>query len=147
MSKLFTELVGLPVCFTEHLHAPLRSPKQIYCVYEVKPMKSIRVIQADALLLASFAGALIGLSPEVVKVRMATVSIDEGLKDPLCEVMNIASRIVSLQNDVVFKNLFRDSGGLPPEARYTLRNPCYCSHFDVTIDGYTGGAFSLFAPV
>ena len=40
---------------------------QIYCVYLIKPMDSYRVIKADLSLLSSFAGALIGLSPEVIK--------------------------------------------------------------------------------
>ncbi|MGA7156962.1 MAG: hypothetical protein WBY53_08960 [Acidobacteriaceae bacterium] len=147
MAGLFTDLIGRRVNFSQRLDASPSSDQQIYCVYVVKPMESIRVIQADALLLASFAGALIGLSAEAIKERMEDASVDEALNDALREVMNIASRIVSLEHRAVFKSLHSDSSLLPLDARNTLRDPCYTSHFDVTIDGYTGGMFSLLAPV
>lgn len=129
MAKLFTDLVGRRVGFSENSITTPSIEKQIYCVYVVKPMDSIRIIQADALLLASLAGALIGLSAEAIQERMADASVDETLNDALREVMNIASRVVSLEHRAVFKNLYGDSCALPLEARGTLREPCYSSHF------------------
>jgi hypothetical protein len=147
MSKLFTDLVGRPVSFSERLHPTATAKKQIYCVYAVKPMDSSRVIQADALLLTSFAGALIGLSSQAIKERMAEPTLDEALNDALREVMNIASRVVSLEHRAVFKSIYPDRGCLPADARNTLRDPCYSSHFDVLMEGYEDGTLSLLAPI
>ncbi len=147
MAKLFTDLVGRHVRFSERLSPTATTKKQMYCVYVIKPMDSTRVIQADAALLASFAGALIGLSPQAIEDRMAGSELDEALNDALREVMNIASRVVSLEYRAIFKSIYGDSGSLPAAARNTLRDPCYSSHFDVLIDGYEGGSLSLLAPI
>ena len=147
MAKLFSDLIGRPVNFSEQLHAPPTHAKQLYCVYLIKPMDSYRVIKADLSLLSSFAGALIGLSPEIMKERLEDTALDETLKDALGEVMNIASRIVTIEHRGVFKAMYGDPGQMPPGARNTLRDPCYSSHYKVTIDGYEGGAFSILAPL
>jgi hypothetical protein len=42
--------------------------------------------------------------------------------------------------------MYTDSASLPADARNTLRDPCYSSHFSVKIDGYEGGTVSLLAP-
>lgn len=146
MATLFSELIGRHVNFSEQLHALPQNGKQIYCAYLIKPMDSYRVIKADLSLLSSFAGALVGLSPETIQERVAEAKLDEPFRDALHEVMNIASRIVTLEHRGVFKGMFGDPGQLPPEARHTLRDPCYSSYFKVTVDGYEGGAFSLLAP-
>jgi hypothetical protein len=147
MSKLFSDLIGRHVNFSEQLHAKPTNCKQLYCVYLIKPMDSYRVIKADLSLLSSFAGALIGLSPVVIRERVEETTLDETMKDALGEVMNIASRIVTTEHRGVFKGMYRDSGQMPTGARSTLRDPCYSSHYTVTIDGYEGGAFSLLAPI
>ena len=146
MATLFSDLIGRRVTFRGQLNAPPVIGKQIYCVYLIKPMDSYRVIMADLSLLSSFAGALIGLSPEMIKEKVAQPTLDESLKDALCEVMNIASRIVSSEHRGVFKDMYGDAGQMPIGARNTVRDPCYSSYYDVAIDGYEGGAFSLLAP-
>jgi hypothetical protein len=110
-------------------------------------MDSTHVVQADALLLVSFAGALIGLSADLIKERMAASTFDEALDDALREIMNIASRVVEPEHRAVFKSIHSDPGDLRGDARKTLRHPCYSSHFDVLIDGYEGGSLSLLAPI
>jgi hypothetical protein len=146
MATLFSDLIGRPVNFSGQLNALPTNRNQIYCVYLIKPMDSYRVIKADLSLLSSFAGALIGLSPEAIQERVEEATVDESLKDALGEVMNIASRIVTLEHRGVFKGMYGDPSQMPPGARSTLRDPCYSSHYKVTIDGYEGGAFSLLAP-
>ncbi len=146
MGKLFTDLVGPRVSFSEQLYATTPIGQQIYCVYLIKPMDGTRVIQADTLLLSSFAGALIGLSPEAIKERVDDPTFDESLNDALHEVMNIASRIVSIDHRAVFKEMHSDPGRLPAAVRGILRDPGLASYFTVKIDGYEGGAFSLLAP-
>ncbi len=146
MAMLFSDLIGRHVTFCGQLDAPPTIGIQIYCVYLIKPMDSYRVIKADLSLLSSFAGALIGLSPEMIKEKVAEPRLDESLKDALGEVMNIASRIVTSEHRGVFKGMYGDPSQMPPDARSTLRDPCYSSFYKVTIDGYEGGAFSLLAP-
>ncbi len=147
MATLFSDLIGRRVTFSEQLNAPPANREQIYSVYLIKPMDSYRVVKADLWLLSSFAGALIGLSPETIKERVEEAAPDEPLKDALGEVMNIASRIVTLEHRGIFKGVYGDPGQMPPGARSTLRDPCYSSYYTVTVDGYEGGAFSLLAPV
>jgi hypothetical protein len=122
MAILFTDLIGRHVNFSEQMNAVPPNGEQLYCVYLIKPMDSYRVIKADLSLLSSFAGALVGLSPE------------------------IASRIVTLEHRGVFKGMYGDPAQLPPDARNTLRDPCHSTYFRVTVDGYEGGGFSLLAP-
>jgi hypothetical protein len=146
MSKLFTDLVGRNVSFSEQSEPNATRAKQIYGVYLIKPMDSTRVIQADLTLLGSFAGALIGLPSESIKERVAQSTLDEALRDALHEVLNIASRIVSIEARAVFQNMCTDPVYLSTGAQNTLRDPCYASYFSVKVDGYEGGAFSLLAP-
>ena len=146
MTRLFTDLIGHNVSFSEQSLPAAPKSEQLYCVYQIKPMDSARVVRADMALLSSFAGALIGLSPEAIQQRVAEPQLDESLRDALHEVMNIASRVVSLEHRAVFKGIYADPGSLPADARNTLRDPCYTSHFNVKIDGYEGGGFTLLAP-
>jgi hypothetical protein len=146
IARLFTDLIGRNVSFSEQPQRIMANGRQLYCVYLIRPMDSMRVIQADLSLLSSFAGALMGMSSETVKERVAEPKLDEALKDALNEVMNIASRVVSSENRAVFKGMYADSGSMPIDARSTLRDPCYSTHFSVKIDGYEGGSLSLLAP-
>ena len=146
MTRLFTDLIGHNVSFSDQSQPVTVKSEQLYCLYQIKPMDSSRIIRADISLLSSFAGALIGLAPEAIKQRVAEPQLDESLRDALHEVMNIASRVVSLENRAVFKGIYADPGSLPADARNTLRDPCYASYFNVKIDGYEGGALALLAP-
>jgi hypothetical protein len=146
MAILFTDLIGRHVNFSEQMNAVPPNGEQLYCVYLIKPMDSYRVIKADLSLLSSFAGALVGLSPETIRESLAETKLDETLRDALHEVMNIASRIVTLEHRGVFKGMYGDPAQLPPDARNTLRDPCHSTYFRVTVDGYEGGGFSLLAP-
>ncbi len=146
MATLFSELIGHHVNFCEQMQSIPPNGEPIYCLYLIKPMDRYRLIKADLSLLSSFAGALVGLSPESIKERVGESKLDETLRDALHEVMNIASRIVTNEHRGVFKGMYGDPVQLPIEARNTLRDPGYSSYFRVTIDGFEGGMFSLLAP-
>jgi hypothetical protein len=146
MTRLFSDLIGRSVSFSEQLHPATAKTAQLFCTYLIKPMDSTRIIRADLSVLSSLAGALIGLSPETIQQRVAEPQLDEALRDAIHEVMNIASRVVSTEHRAVFEGMYTDSASLPADARNTLRDPCYSSHFSVKIDGYEGGTVSLLAP-
>jgi hypothetical protein len=96
-------------------------------------------------LLGSFGGALLGLPSDSVKERLASSASDEPLRDAMHEVLNVASTIVSIDNRAVFQSMFL--GEAPKTILESLKNPAYRSYFNVTISGYEGGAFSIYAPV
>ena len=145
MAELFSNLVGCSVSFSQQITPVATKAKQIYGVYLVKPMDSTRVVQADLNLLGSFAGALIGLPSDSVKERLADAKLDEPLRDAIHEVLNIASTVVSLEHRAVFQKMYTDPVGLPSAALDTLQHPIYRSYFNVKIDGFDGGAFSILA--
>jgi hypothetical protein len=86
------------------------------------------------------------LSFETIKQRVIEAKCDESLNDAMGEVMNIASRMVSIDDRAVFKGMHTDSGSLPTEAKKILRDPFYVSHFGVKVEGYGGGTLSLLSP-
>lgn len=147
MSKLFTDLIGRQVLFSQQAHPATTKGKQIYGTYLVKPMDSTRILQADLVLLGSLGGSLLGLPADTVKERIAEARMEEGFQDAVHEVLNIASTIVSTEYRAIFQNMYTHPLYLPNEAQVTLANPVYRSYFSVTVDGYDGGAFALLAPL
>ena len=145
MAELFTDLIGCKVSFSRQTAPVVTKLKQIYGVYLVKPMDSTSVVQADLKLLGSCAGALIGLPSASVKERLASALLEEPLRDAIHEVLNIASTVVSLEHRAVFQKMYLDRVALPSPALDSLQHPTYRSYFNVTIDGYEGGAFSILA--
>lgn len=147
IAKLFTDLTGQNVNFTQILKAPLTKAAQAYGVYLIKPMDSIRVVQVDLPLLGSFGGALLGLPSQTVKESLAAPSLDEPLRDAIHEVLNVASTIVSIDDRAVFQTMHFGADSLPTGVADSLKNPAFRSYFTVTMSGYEGGAFSIFAPI
>lgn len=146
IGKLFSDLIGCHVTFSEQSYASTSTEQQVYSLYQIKPMDSFRIVQADMGLISVFGGALIGLSFETIKQRVIEAKCDESLNDAMGEVMNIASRMVSIDDRAVFKGMHTDSGSLPTEAKKILRDPFYVSHFGVKVEGYGGGTLSLLSP-
>ena len=106
---------------------------------------SKRVVQADLPLLGSFAGALLGLPSESIQHRVAEPRLDDLLRDAIHEVLNVASTVVCTTGRAVFQDFYNDPVYLPKQATLTMNSPLYRSYFNVTMEGYEGGAFSLFA--
>lgn len=147
IAQLFSGLSGRTVNFTQILKAPATKAKQVYGVYLVKPMDATRVVQLDLPLLGSFGGALLGLPASTVAERIAAPTLDEPMRDAVSEVLNVASTIVCIDNRAVFQTMHIGTEALPKPIAESLRNPAFRSYFNVTIDGYEGGSFSIFAPV
>jgi hypothetical protein len=145
IAQLFSNLIGRPVNFTQVLKPVLTKAQQAYGTYLIKPADSVRIVQLDLPLLGSFGGSLLGLPTETVKERLASPTSDEPLRDAMHEILNVASTIVSIDNRAVFQTMFLDN---PPDSVLeSLKNPAFRSYFTVTIPGYEGGAFSIFAPI
>lgn len=147
IAKLFTDLIGQNVNFAQVLKPPVTQAKQAYGIYLVKPMDATRIVQVDLPLLGSFGGALLGLPSDTVKERLAAPVMDEPLRDAVHEVLNVASTIVSIDNRAIFQTMHFGAGSLPAGVADSLKNPAFRSYFNVTVGGYEGGAFSIFAPI
>jgi hypothetical protein len=147
IAELFTNLTGRPVNFTQVLRPPVTKSEQAYGVYLIKPTDLTRIVQVDLPLLGSFGGSLLGLPSETVKERLSSSTSDEPLRDAMHEVLNVASTIVSIDNRAVFQTMHLDASDMPKGILESLKNPAFRSYFNVTISGYEGGAFSIFAPI
>lgn len=147
IAELFTGLTGRAVNFTQLLKPPMTKAPQAYGTYLIKPMDSTRIVQLDLPLLGSFGGSLLGLPAESVKERLASSAGDEPLRDAMHEVLNVASTIVSIDNRAIFQTMYLDAAAVPKEIPESLKNPAFRSYFTVTVNGYEGGAFSIFAPI
>lgn len=147
IAELFTGLTGRRVNVTQLLKPPVTRELQAFGVYLVKPKDSTRIVQLDLPLLGSLGGALLGLPSVAVKERMASPESDEPLRDAVHEVLNVASTIVSIQERAVFQTMYLNATLLPKALSELLKNPAFRSYFEITIDGYEGGAFSIFAPI
>ncbi len=147
MSNLLSDLIGKKVSFSQLTQPGKPKGKQMYGVYLVHPGESTRVLQADLLLLGSFAGSLLGFPAESVNERVAAATLEEPLRDAIHEVLNVASTVVSVDHRAVFQKMYDNPVYLPEAAAETLRAPVYRSYFNVTVTGYEGGYLSLLAPL
>lgn len=144
MSQLFTQLVGREVKFATGSGAASKE-KQMYGVYTVLPQDTAVVVQADLPLLGSFAGALVGLGDEAVRERIGTTPLDELLRDAIHEVLNIASTVVTNEGRGLFQKMATDPVYCDGAAAQLLAKPDRKTMFDVSMDGYTGGKFTILA--
>lgn len=147
IAELFTGLTGRAVNFTQVLKPPMTKATQAYGIYLIKPTDSTRIVQLDLPLLGSFGGSLLGLPSETVKERLASTAGDEPLRDAMHEVLNVASTIVSIDNRAIFQTMHLDAATTPKGTLESLKNPAFRSYFNVTVSGYEGGSFSIFAPI
>lgn len=145
-SKLFSELMGRKVCFAQGTVSVDTKTKQIYGIYNVLPQSTAVVVKADLPLLGSFAGILVGLPDATVKERLGVTPMDELLRDAIYEVLNIASTVVTNEGRAVFSKMVTDPTYIDGDAGKVFKKPDHRSYFNVTVDGYQGGKFNVFAP-
>ena len=144
MTQLFSQLVGRDVKFATGSNGASKE-KQMYGVYTVLPQETAVVVQADLRLLGSFAGALVGLGDEAVQERLAQTPIEELLRDAIHEVLNIASTVVTNEGRGIFQKMATDPVYCDGAAAQLLQKPDRKTVFDVSMDGYTGGKFTILA--
>ena len=146
LSQRFSQLIGRKVTFTQTTAAPASKIKQAYAVYNSPPDETAIVVQVDLPLLGSFAGALVGLPDCVVRERLGATPIEELLRDAIYEVLNMASSAIATNGRVVFAKMVSDPIYIDGAADKVLRKPDHRSYFNVQVEGYEGGRFSVFAP-
>jgi len=145
LSQLLTQLIGRKVTFAQTTVAPETKIKQIYGIYNVLPHETAVVVKADLPLLGSLAGVLVGLPDAAVKERLAVSPIEELLRDAIYEVLNIASTVVTTEGRAVFSKMVADPALIDGTAGKLLKKPDHRSYFNVLVDGYQGGKFTIFS--
>jgi hypothetical protein len=146
LSKLFTDLIGRKVTFTQTTAAAETKVKQMYGIYRVLPNETAIVVKSDLPLLGSLAGVLVGLPDAAVKDHLAATPVEELLRDAIHEVLNITSAVITHQGRAVFVKMVTDPILLDGEAGKVFKKPDHRSYFNVLVDGYQGGKFTIFAP-
>lgn len=145
LSKLFTQLIGRKVTFSQTTIAPETKIKQVYGIYNVLPHETATVVKADLPLLGSLAGVLVGLPDAAVKEHLAASPIEELLRDAIYEVLNIASTVVNIEGRAVFTKMVTDPVLIDGAAGKLFKKPDHRSYFNVLVDGYQGGKFTIFS--
>jgi hypothetical protein len=145
MSQLFSNLTGRKVTFVQSSAIANTKSNQIYGLYKVLPNNSALVVQADLALLGSFAGLLVGLPDVAIAERLVTKPMDELLRDAIYEVLNIASAVVAEEGRAVLGTMVYNQTYIDGEAGKVLIKPTHRSYFNVTVEGYRGGKFAIFA--
>jgi hypothetical protein len=143
LSKLFTDLIGRKVTFTQTAAAAETKIKQMYAIYTVLPHETAIVIKADLPLLGTLGGVLVGLPDAAVKEHLATNPVEELLRDAIHEVLNISSTIVTDEGRAVFVKMIADPILIDGAAGLVLKKPDRRSYFNVLVDGYQGGKFTI----
>lgn len=145
LSQLLTQLIGRKVTFAQATVAPETKIKQVYGIYNVLPHETAIVVKADLPLLGSLAGVLVGLPDAAVKEHLAANPIEELLRDAIYEVLNIASTVVTTQGRAVFTKMVTDPALIDGAAGKLFKKPDHRSYFNVLVDGYQGGKFTIFS--
>ncbi len=145
LSKHLTGLIGRKVTFTQTVVAPETKIKQMYGIYTVLPHETAIVVKADLPLLGSLGGVLVGLPDSAIKEHLAATPVEELLRDAIHEVLNVTSTVVTTEGRAVFVKMIADPILIDGAAGKVLKKPDHRSYFNVTVDGYQGGKFTIFS--
>lgn len=143
LTRHFTNLIGRKVTFAQATGASDQKTSSVYGVYKLVSSGGAVVVKADLALLGSFAGALVGLPDSEVKRHLASMPIEELLRDAMYEVLNIASAVVVVEERAVLTAMVTDAFYVQGEAAKILKSPSDKVEFNVTVDGYQGGRLVL----
>lgn len=145
LSKHLTGLIGRKVTFTQTVVAPETKIKQMYGIYTVLPHETAIVVKADLPLLGSLGGVLVGLPDSAIKEHLAATPVEELLRDAIHEVLNVTSTVVTTEGRAVLVKMIADPILIDGAAGKVLKKPDHRSYFNVTVDGYQGGKFTIFS--
>lgn len=145
LSRLFSQLTGRKVDFCQTTSALESKIKQIYGIYTIQPHETSTIVKADIALLGSFAGILVGLPDAEVKQHLKVNPMEELLRDALFEVLNIASAGITTEGRAVLSKMVTDPNLIDNAAGKVFVKPDHRSYFNVAVDGYQGGRFTILA--
>jgi hypothetical protein len=144
LSHMFTQLIGRKVTFAPATIAAETKIKQMYGIYSVLPHESALIVKADLPLLGSLAGVMVGLPDSAVKESLSVSPVEEVLRDAIHEVLNVTSAVVTNEGRAVFTSMVTDTTLIDGAAGKLFKKPDRKTYFNVTVDGYQGGKFTIF---
>src|SRR5271163_954180 len=145
LSHMFTQLIGRKVTFAPATIAAETKIKQMYGIYSVLPQESALIVKADLPLLGSLAGVMVGLPDSAVKESLSVSPVEEVLRDAIHEVLNVTSAVVTNEGRAVFTSMVTDTSLIDGAAGKLFKKPDRKIYFNVTVDGYQGGKFTIFS--
>jgi hypothetical protein len=122
----------------------------MYGIYTVPPHEIAIIVKADLPLLGSLAGVLVGLPDSAVKDHLLANPVEELMRDAIYEVFNIASAAIFTEGRAVFTKMVSDPTCIDGIAGKVLKKPDHRHYFNVLVDGYQGGRFTIlsqFVPI
>lgn len=143
LSRLMTDLVNTTVTFKPARAVVLPSAGQMYGTYNIVPENIALVVQADLTLLSSLAASLTGTPNSAIAEHMSPMS--ELMRDAIHEILNISSTAVVAEGRAVFQSMTVERAGVEGAAGVVLRAPHHSTFFDVTVDQFRGGRFTIFS--
>jgi hypothetical protein len=143
VSKLLSELVGRQVSTTLVPKSADTKVKKAYGIYYGEPSKRALVVIADIPLLASFAGALLGLPDATAKERAMETPMNEGVRDAIHEVLNIFSTVLAVEERVIFQKFVLDKVYCDGAAGKVLAEPTFTTPFNLSIAGGSEGRLTV----
>ena len=143
LSRCFSQLVGRKVTFVQTTITLDMKVTQIYGIYTLLPHETAIIVKADLPLMGSFGGALVGLPDLAVKEHLRPTPIEELLRDAICEVLNIVATALTSEGRAVFTKMVTDPIYIDGAAGNVYKKPDHRSYFNVTIEGYQGGKFTI----
>jgi hypothetical protein len=143
MSRLFSDLTGREISFCLALNPPQSRLRQLYGVYTELPSERAVVVKTDLSLMASLAGALLGLPEETAVERAEANPMDASVRDAIHEVMNIASTALSTDHRVKLLKMTLDPVCCDGKATDVLQKPDVKSNYCVSIGGKVVGGFTI----
>lgn len=143
LSRLMSDLVNTPVTFKPARPTELPKASQVFGTYTILPDGVPLVVQADLALLGSLAGAFTAMPNTAVGEHLEPMS--EVFRDAIHEILNISSTAVVTAGRAVFQTMAMDVGAIEGAAGGVLRAPHHSSYFDVSVDRYRGGKFTIFS--
>ncbi|HEX2917130.1 MAG TPA: hypothetical protein VHN81_01335 [Edaphobacter sp.] len=144
LSKHFTNLINRPVTFNQATVSMETKVKKVFGVYSIRATDIQLVVKTDLALLGSLAGALLGLPDDEVRQRLKSLPLDDLLRDPMQEVLNVAAPVLSVEGQAAFTTMVLDPLFMKAPAQKALKTPVHRNYFTVEIERYEGGFFSIF---
>jgi len=143
LSRHFTNLIGRRVAFVKSMAKPKTEEKKVFAVYKSFPSLGIIVLKADLPLIASFAGALVGMPDAEVRKRVAEPTLDDLTRDAISEILNVATAVIATEDRATFMSMAMDASGVEDAAKEILSKPHREFAFDVTVEEHQGGRFQI----
>lgn len=143
LSHHFSSLIGRSVTFARVPPGRESLAKQIYGIFTNAQSETPIIVKADLSLLGAFAGALVGLPDSEVRERIKGTAIEELLRDAIYEVLNVASSVVAAEGRTTLSSMTTDLSELGNETKDIIAKPSHRIDFDVTVDDYEGGRFTV----